>query len=273
MKDIKIAAVTVHSPVGELLENIEKTRFLVREAKKRGVKIVCFPELNITGYGIHPEMTETAVTVPGPETETLVRLAKSEDTVILAGMVEKDDKGRIFATHLIVEPEGVKGKYRKLHIAPPERGLFSAGNDIPVFESLGLRFGIQLCYDAHFPELSTAAALKGADVLFMPHASPRGNPEGKFQSWMRHLTARAYDNSVFVIACNQTGENGAGLSFPGVAAVLDPTGSVIEKYTGGKESMLVAELKADVLCGVRNHPMRYFLPNRRPGVYAEKVNK
>ncbi len=63
-------------------------------------------------------------------------------------------------------------------------------------------------------------AVKGAEILFLPHASPRGLAIDKHRSWMRHLTARAFDNSVFVVACNQTGYNGKGLTFPGNAVVL-----------------------------------------------------
>ncbi len=72
--------------------------------------------------------------------------------------------------------------------------------------------GIQLCYDAHFPELSTRMAVNGADIIFMPHASPRGTPSQKLTSWLRHLTARAFDNGVFIVACNQNGDNQKGCS-------------------------------------------------------------
>jgi N-carbamoylputrescine amidase len=34
-----------------------------------------------------------------------------------------------------------------------------------------------------------------------------------------------------------------------------------------KEGLLLADLEADRLSDVRRHPMRYFLPNRRPDIY------
>jgi N-carbamoylputrescine amidase len=86
---------------------------------------------------------------------------------------------------------------------------------------------------------------------------------------MRHLPARAYDNSLFVVACNQTGENGNGLSFPGLAMVLDPSGNVMAKDLSGKEGLLIADLDADALERVRNHPMRFFLPNRRADIFQK----
>jgi N-carbamoylputrescine amidase len=110
-------------------------------------------------------------------------------------------------------------------------------------------------------------ATDGAEIIFMPHASPRGTPAEKFNSWMRHLPARAFDNSLYVVACNQTGDNQDGLRFPGTIIVLDPSGRIIKKNIGGKENMVIADLKAKELAAVRNHRMRYFLPNRRPELY------
>jgi N-carbamoylputrescine amidase len=109
---------------------------------------------------------------------------------------------------------------------------------------------------------------KGADILFMPHASPRGDAATKHRSWLRHMTARAYDNGVFVVACNQLGENGRGLVFPGNAVVINPSGEVIAKRLENTEGMLIVDLMAAELEAVRSHPMRYFFPNRRPDLYG-----
>ena len=176
---------------------------------------------------------------------------------------------------MAITPEGRTGVYRKLHLAPPEADNFSPGETLPVFHGSGIRFGIQLCYDAHFPELSTQMAEADADVIFMPHASPRGRAADKHQSWMRHLPARAFDNGLFVVACNQTGDNENGLVFPGNAVVISPSGEVIETRLSGNSGMLVADLTTDQIRHVRSHRMRYFFPNRRPGIYRQKpiINK
>ncbi len=267
MKNIRIAVVISNSPVGKIRQNIDTLARRVKEAKKKDAAIICFPEMNITGYSTRKKIVDSAQFITGPVTDDLAELAEKENIVILAGLAEKDEKGRIFASHLVVTPQGLSGVYRKLHIAPPEQRIFSHGRNIPLFEAHGVRFGIQLCYDAHFPELSTRMALNGADIIFIPHASPRGTPEEKFSSWMRHLTARAYDNGLFVVACNQTGENKKGLNFPGIALVIDPSGNVIAKDVSGKENMIVVDLKAGDLAKVRNHKMRFFLPNRRSDLF------
>ena len=69
------------------------------------------------------------------------------------------------------------------------------------------------------------------------------------------------------MACNQTGDNRNGLLFPGNAVVLSPSGEVLETLLTGESGMLVADLAADQIRHVRSHRMRYFLPNRRPGLY------
>ena len=88
---------------------------------------------------------------------------------------------------------------------------------------------------------------------------------------MRHLPGRAFDNGVFVVACNQVGRTGEGLSFPGVALAIGPTGQVIASYCGNEDRMLLADLRMEELRAVREHRMRYFVPNRRPELYRGLV--
>ena len=267
MEAIRIAAVVCNSPVNNTENNLENMAKWVLVSKKKGAAIVCFPEMNITGYSNHIDIKSVAEPIPGPATQYVANLAKAEKMVILAGIAEKDAKDRIFASHLVFNPHGLIGVYRKLHIAPTEQNTFTAGDRIPLFESHGFKFGIQLCYDAHFPELSTHMATKGADLIFFPHASPRGKANDKYTSWMRHLPARAYDNSLFVMACNQIGKNKKGLTFPGLALFINPSGKVVKKILADEEDVMVVDLKAEDINWVRHHEMRYFLPHRRSDLY------
>ncbi len=265
--DIRIAAVILNCPVGRIADNLDRMAAWVEAAKKQGVDVVCFPEMNITGYSSSANIKKVAETVPGKISRSVSEMAQAYDIDILAGLAEADLAGRVFASHLVATAQGVAGIYRKVHVAPPEIQIFTAGDAIPLFDISGFKLGIQLCYDAHFPELSTRMATEGADAIFMPHASPRGTPAEKFDSWMRHLSARAFDNGLYVIACNQTGNNQNELNFPGLAVVLDPAGRILKKDIGGKENLIVADLKAGELEEIRAHRMRYFLPNRRPDLY------
>jgi N-carbamoylputrescine amidase len=267
MDDIRIAAVTVCAPLGALEDNLARTERWTAEAARGGARLVCFPELHLTGYAARPDLLRYAQPVPGPATRELQAIARRHGMVLLAGLAEAAPSGRVYAAHLVVPPEGPLGLYRKLHTAPPEQGLMHPGEAVPLFRAEGLVFGIQLCYDAHFPELSTRMALDGAEAIFFPHASPRGTPEEKRQSWSRHLPARAFDNGLFVVACNQVGDNGGGLDFPGAAVCYGPDGQLRAGRASGEEGLLLVDLRAAELARVREHRMRYFLPNRRPEIY------
>lgn len=268
MKDIRIALAVTRSPLGENRFNLERTAVWTDRAHRRGASLICFPELNLTGYSNHGDILRAAEPIPGPMSRGIEEIARSTGMIILAGMAERGPGGEIFATHLVARPRGPLGAYRKTHLGPPEKKLFSPGDRIPVFScSEGAFFGIQLCYDAHFPELTTRMALDGVDIVFIPHASPRGEAAQKHQSWMRHLTARAYDNAVFIAAVNQVGGNGKGLHFPGNAVAISPSGDVMATVLSGEEELLTVDFKSKDLRHVRDHRMRYFLPNRRPELY------
>ena len=263
MKDVRIAAVVCRAVAGDAEGNLARMAEWIQRAADRNADIVVFPEMNITGYAA-ADGHEIAEPVPGPATDRVCGWAKAHGLTLLAGMAEAAPNGLIFASHLVAFPDGSWEVYRKLHIGPPEMRRFTAGNAAPLFSAAGATFGIQLCYDAHFPELTTLMALDGADIVFMPHASPRGTPREKFDSWMRHLTARAFDNGIFVIAANPVGENGRGLIFPGVAVAIGPDGQVMDRLLCEADDMLVVDLPGAALAAVRGHRMRYFLPNRRP---------
>ena len=269
--DLRIAAVVCRCPVGQVAWNLDRTRHWALRARQSGAELVCFPEMNLTGYSNRKQITEHAVSVEGPEVGALHRLAVDEEICLLVGFAEKARDKKVYASHMVITPSGRAGIYRKLHLAPPEMEHFIPGESLPVFNWSGLRFGIQLCYDAHFPEIATRMAEADADVIFIPHASPRGVAQDKHLSWMRHLPARAFDNGLFVVACNQTGENGNGLTFPGNAVVFSPSGEIITTRLSGSSGLLLVDLTADRLHHVRSHRMRYFFPNRRPGLYQRET--
>lgn len=269
MQDVRIALVSCRCPFNQLEDNLARTARWTQAAVRQGAAMVCFPELNLSGYHVRQDAAAAAQEIPGPATDALCAICRREKTVLLAGLIERDSGGRLFATHVVAQPGKAVETFRKLHIAPPEKGIYCPGSRVPLFRACGLVFGIQLCYDAHFPELTTCMALMGADIVFIPHASPRGTAVRKLRSWRRHLPARAYDNSLYVMACNQAGDNDAGLAFPGLSLAVDPRGEVMAaRMSSACSAMLVVDLKAEDLAAVRSHSMRYFLPHRRPEVYA-----
>lgn len=178
MKSISIALAAVSSRVGRIEANLERTAYWANKARCRGADLICFPELNITGYTASASLKASAAPIPGDVTRFLEAVAEREGIALVAGAAEKAADGHIYATQMAIRPGRPLSVYRKIHIAPMERSLLSAGSAVTIFEWQGFRLGIQLCYDAHFPELTTRMALQGIDVLLIPHASP-GAPRRK----------------------------------------------------------------------------------------------
>ncbi|MBN2569897.1 MAG: nitrilase [Deltaproteobacteria bacterium] len=270
MRDFKVAAVCMQSRFGGMEENLKKSESYVRAAASEGVDMICFPELSLTGYSIKGDLNEYAAeSIPGPASDHLVKIADKHGMVILAGMLEKGEGGNIYISQVAVGPSGIIGVHRKTHLSPLERSIYEQGEHVEVFRCEDIAFGMQLCYESHFPELSTIMSLQGSDIIFFSFASPNKNPEEKRVSWLRTLPARAFDNSVFLVACNQMGENGRGLYFPGVIIILGPTGEVLYQYAGYEEKIIVAALKEKDLEETRSNKMRAFMQYRRPELYGK----
>ncbi|MEX1299138.1 MAG: nitrilase-related carbon-nitrogen hydrolase [Desulfotignum sp.] len=266
MKPLTLCLAIVTCPCGRFEDNLRTCVDMIRLAAQTGADMVIFPEMNLTGYVTDQRISSFSRPADSHLIDSFSRLSDELNLAILAGLAEKAD-GRIYGSHLVFTPHTLWGKYRKLHIAPNEQDLFSPGTQIPLFMHAGVRFGIQLCYDAHFPELSTAMALNGADLIVFPHASPRGTDTDKFRSWMRHLPARAFDNGVFVAAVNQAGDNGAGLAFPGLSLAIGPDGKLISRSFSDDSHLHFVSLDPEDLAHVRSHRMRYFLPYRRKDLF------
>jgi N-carbamoylputrescine amidase len=270
MRDLRVAAVSMLSAGGDKTANLSRMEFLVREAAQEGAEAVCFPELNLSGYLLKGEAGEIAEPIPGPSSEAVWQMAQKNGVLILAGLAEKKE-GKVFISHFAAGPDGILGVYRKIHLGTTEEGIYHPGSECPVFRYRGVVFGIELCFDGHFPELSTILALKGAEVIFFPHASPRESGEGKRERWLRYLSARAYDNSVFAAACNPTGRTESGLVFPGAALILDPKGGLLAASRGDGEEIVQAVLRKEFFQKVRENPHGFFLNRRRSELYLAQL--
>ncbi|MBM3956643.1 MAG: nitrilase [Gemmatimonadetes bacterium] len=275
MLDTRIAMVQMNSRVGETDRNIARIDRFLQRAAAQGVDIVCFPELSVSGYNAGNTSNPVPEPVPGPSTEKLEALARKHRIWFLAGILERSPGGVVYNRQVVFTPDGVAGAFRKMHVPTSEIGTWAEGDDVAVFDHPKIRFGIEICFDSHFPELSTALAEMGAEIIFLPHASGRGEDASeKKERWLRYMPARAYDNNVFVAVCNQVGDTGAGRAFTGVTFVCDPRGRVIaEGRRSDREEMVVADLEAAVFNEARSEAETFFRHFRRPALYAQWAAK
>jgi predicted amidohydrolase len=257
-------------------KNLKKIEGFIIRAGEQEVDIICFPELCLQGYG-REKAGRAAVQVPGEISGRLSELARQAETTALVGLAEEAGIKKPYVTQLVLFPDGTTEKYRKTHLGKSEQPFFTAGNEFPVFRTGKACFGIQICWDMHFPEVSAILSLKGAEIIFAPHASPAivGDRKG---IWMKYMTARAYDNSVFLAACNLVGHDGAGRHFCGGAMVIDPKGNPVAESFGQGEGMLVVDLDPGLINTIRHKKrstMRhsFYLEYRRPELYGPLVEK
>jgi N-carbamoylputrescine amidase len=268
MQDVTVAAINFRAEFGNFPANLARIQYWTESLQAQGAEIICFPEMCLTGYDRTPAIAPLAVTAPGPELDTLARLAARLNITLLVGFAEVDPQARLYISQAVITPTGLAGLYRKTHLNRPEQQIFSAGNEAGVFQLPGCMAGLQLCYDAHFPELSTVQALAGAEVIFVASASPRDDPDAKRERMLRYLPARAYDNGCYVVACNLIGPGARGQTFGGVALVLNPKGEILAQAVGWDEGAAIARLEAAQIDRLRRTQMGYFLAHRRPELYS-----
>ena len=115
MRDLTIAGVQFHSDYANKRSNLKRIEKLCEQAKNKGIDIILFPELCISGFIIDAKIPEIAETVPGPSTKLLEKIARDFKIVISAGLIEIYN-GLCFNNMVLVGPEGFIGGYRKVHL-------------------------------------------------------------------------------------------------------------------------------------------------------------
>jgi predicted amidohydrolase len=150
---------------GDKTYNFSVIRKLSEKAKSKGADLISFHEMSITAYTFTKDLnleqlTDLAEDVPnGKSTKDLTAISKDLGIVILAGLVEKSE-GKIYNTYICVTGDGVVAKYRKIH--PFINKYMSAGNEYCVFDLLGWKCGILICYENNVIENVRATSLLGA---------------------------------------------------------------------------------------------------------------
>lgn len=227
---MKIGMIQFRPVEGNLEKTIQKIMELMRDASKQDIAILCFPEMALSGYTLTPD--EALLNEQNRGIERIrFQTDKSGMTVLLGG-IEKNGEDYFIAQYVI---DKEIRSYRKMHLGEKEKNVYCAGMKPGLFEVDGLHYGILLCYDSRFPELAQMLALLGADIIFVPTASPN-QPERRIAMWKRYLVARAYDNRVNVAATNLLfDERGGGM------IGYDKSGEVLFEHQGQEDRMLVFE--------------------------------
>ena len=282
--------------------NLSVIENLSEKAAAEGSQVIAFHECSVTGYTFarhlsKDQMLELAEFIPGGASITkLTGIAKKNNIAVLAGLFEKDENNNLFKAYVCVDKNGLVAKFRKLH--PFINPYLTAGDGYCVFQLLGWKCGILICYDNNIIENVRATKLSGADIIFMPHVTmctPSPRPGAGFvdpalwynreadptslrlefdgmkgRGWlMKWLPARAYDNGIYAIFSNAIGMDDDQLK-NGCSMIIDPFGDILSEcrsFDNSIASAIITPEKLALTGGTR------YIKARRPELYRDIIGQ
>jgi predicted amidohydrolase len=214
-------------------------------------KLVVFPELHLFGDGSPDQqrteaLQDSAEPLDGPRVKELQQLAADLGIWLVPGSVcERGPEGQLFNTQLVLSPEGeLAGYYRKIFPWRPFEP-YDPGDRFTTVDLAGIgRVGLNICYDAWYPEVSRQLAWMGAEVII--NVVKTTTPDRRQELVL--AKANAIVNQVFVVSVNCAGPTGQGKSI-----IVDPEGNTIAEAGDDAPVLLAADLDLAAVEHVRTH--------------------
>jgi beta-ureidopropionase len=229
--------------------NIDRAVAWTRRAvAESAAQLVVLPETCTTGFtpNVGPEALWDLVDVlPGGLSEAAQQVAAELGIYLVFPTYERgSERGVVYNSAALIGPDGsMLGVYRKTHLFPTERvanrGWSTAGDAPCVIHTPLASIGLTICYDGDFPELYRAEAILGAEIICRPSALLRS-----FEIWELTNRARAYDNHVYIVACNGVGPDAGDNYYFGHSMIVDPISHKLAQGRGTQE-VVFAELDPD----------------------------
>ena len=278
MSETFTAAVVQAAPVVfDVPRTLEKLRGLAADAAAKGAKLAVFPEAFVSAYpkgldfgariGMRsPEgredfrrYWESAIDVPGPETEILGQAAEANGLHLVVGVMERD-LGTLYCTALFFGPDGrLLGKHRKLMPTALERLVwgFGDGSTLPVLDTPLGKLGAVICWENYMPLLRMAMYSKGIELYCAPTADDR-------DTWLPTMQTVALEGRCFVLSACQyltradcpkdyaaiQGDDPSSVLMRGGSCIVGPLGQVLAAPDFTGETILTAEIdKAEIAKG------------------------
>jgi len=267
MREVTIALAQMSPLLDQVEQNLATMCKLVEEISvQQKPDLIIFPELCTTGYECGVKFADLAERVNEHAVNTMAEQAAEYGTHILFGLAQKQKvESVVYSAAVLVDLEGeVLADYQKVHLKGEQRLTFRPGyRTVAVETSFGV-LGILVGWDLAFPEAARSAALSGAELLCVcgswekPHA----------HEWRSYCFARAYENAIFVAACNRVGEEPT-YSFFGDSLVVGPRGVVHARLEGEEPRVVMATIDLDEVR--RYQEETQLLQARQPRSYRKVV--
>jgi N-carbamoylputrescine amidase len=274
---VTVACVQMEPKIGDVAGNIGRSLELIGKAADKGAELVVLPELCNTGYVFQSRAEARSLAEPiheGMTCEAWMKIAAGRDLHIVAGITERDGEN-LYNAAVVIGPDGLIGRYRKVHLWADEALFFTPGNlGFPVFDTPLGRIGCHICYDCWFPESFRLAALQGAEIMCVPtNWVPIPGQDPKREAMANILVmAAAHSNSVFVAAADRVGTE-RGQPFIGQSLIVSHTGwPVAGPASATDEEIIVATVNIADARRKRNwNAFNQVLRDRRSDVYDEML--
>jgi predicted amidohydrolase len=201
--------------------------------------LVIFPEGSISGYSTDTSFLKR---IDQPELMNGIKHLRAEAekrkiNVWAGACVNIDDKW--FNAAYGFSADGKTQVYHKINLANHERGTFSTGNSLPIFElnifDEKIVIGVQICRELRFPEQWGWLARRGAQIIL--HLNNATGDSSYQPIWKSHLVSRAAETQRFVLSANNAAPEQVS---PTIA--IDPDGHIIGEVVSPKLDVLHVEL-------------------------------
>ncbi len=223
--------------VAEAIKRIEK-------AVSNKIDMAILPEMFCCPYE-NESFALYAQLQSGKNVSILSQVARENNIYLVAGsMPEKDTEGKIYNTSYVFDRLGALiGKHRKVHLFDidieggqyfKESDTLTAGNEITVFETEFGKFGLAICFDMRFCELSRIMALENVRGIISPSAF---NMTTGPMHWELLYRSRAVDNQLFTIAVAPARDNKSSYQSYGNSLIVNPWGEVIARLAEKDEDL------------------------------------
>ena len=254
---------------GKRSQNLEHLKTAMQELLEAGEKpdVLVLPEAALTGYFLQGGVRELAVTRDSlfEELEDIWREVWGEPLDMVVGFFERSDTDYFNSSmyaQLGGEHPGIKHVHRKVFL--PTYGVFdedryqARGSSFDAFDTRFGKAAMVICEDAWHTITTTICALKGAEVIYVPSASPVRNLEGEEPSnvryWHNLVSGIAAEHGVFAVLSSLPGFEG-GKALMGASALFHPRGHIVARAEILEEAVVLATINLDEI-----QPARYENP-------------
>lgn len=254
---------------------------MLDDAARQGVQLLSFSELFLTPFfanRLEEDFDRWFLAPDAPVLRRLVDRAASHRIALVLPFGERAPGAYYNSAWLHDETGRCVGRYRKTHIpayfpssqaggtGSYEKFYFTPGPSLDVVTLAGVQVGVQICNDRLYPEASRVLALAGAELIAMPICySTYADPQQRASIWEVPLRARAYENGVWVLACNRVGTEGPRHHL-GRSMVVDPRGMVVAEAGSAAPQLLVASIDVEEVARARKKFPWW--RDRRPDLYG-----